>query len=45
MAKAQSLPAKENRRLFQADDNVDFPFLILVLLLLSVGLIMLYSAS
>ena len=45
MEKAASLPAKENRRLRKADDNVDIPFLTLVLLLLSVGLIMLYSAS
>ena len=45
MAKAASLSAKENRRLRKADDNVDIPFLTLVLLLLSVGLIMLYSAS
>ena len=41
----KSLPAKENRRLFQTDAKVDFPFLMLVLLLLTVGLCMLYSAS
>ena len=45
MAKAASLPAKENRRPLRTDDNVDCPFLLLVLLLLTVGLIMLYSAS
>ena len=45
MAKARSLSAKENRRLSGTDDNVDFPFAFLVLLLLTVGLIMLYFAS
>jgi len=45
MAKASRLPAKENRRPLGADDKVDYPFLTLVLLLLTVGLIMLYSAS
>ena len=44
MATERKLPAKEDRRVF-AGDNVDYPFLFLVLLLLSVGLIMLYSAS
>lgn len=41
------LHAKENRRRFQipADERVDVPFLILLLLLLAVGLGMLYSAS
>ena len=34
MAKALSLPAKENRRLHRADDKVDRPFLFLILLLL-----------
>ena len=46
MAKANRLSAKENRPvMLHRDDNVDYPFLILVLLLLAVGLIMLYSAS
>ena len=39
------LHAKENRRRHPAGDTVDYPFLILVLLLLAVGLTMLYSAS
>ncbi len=39
------LHAKENRRRHLAGDTVDYPFLILVLLLLAVGLVMLYSAS
>ena len=39
------LHAKENRRRHPAGDTVDYPFLILVLLLLAVGLGMLYSAS
>lgn len=39
------LHAKENRRRATAGDTVDYPFLILVLLLLAVGLTMLYSAS
>ena len=39
------LHAKENRRRRPAGDTVDYPFLILVLLLLAVGLTMLYSAS
>ena len=39
------LHAKENRRRHPAGDTVDYPFLILVLLLLMVGLVMLYSAS
>ena len=38
------LHAKENRRRHPAGDTVDYPFLILVLLLLAVGLVMLYSA-
>ena len=39
------LHAKENRRRHPAGDTVDYPFLILVFLLLAVGLTMLYSAS
>ena len=39
------LHAKENRRRFSAEGSVDYPFLILVLLALTVGLTMLYSAS
>ncbi len=39
------LHAKENRRRHPAGDTVDYPFLILVLLLLTAGLVMLYSAS
>lgn len=39
------LHAKENRRRFSAEGSVDYPFLILVLLALVVGLTMLYSAS
>lgn len=45
MAQAKSLPAKENRRPKRADDNVDHLFLALILLILTVGLTMLYSAS
>ena len=46
MAKAFRLPAKENRPVQPPrDDNADYPFLFLTLLLLTVGLIMLYSAS
>ena len=46
MARAHRLPAKENRPGKRSgDDNVDYPFLLLVLLLLTVGLVMLYSAS
>ena len=46
MAKGNCLPAKENRPVLRyRDDNVDAPFLFLVLLLLAVGLTMLYSAS
>jgi cell division protein FtsW len=40
----QRKPAKEDRRIV-ALPSVDYPFLILLLLLLAVGLIMLYSAS
>lgn len=42
---AAPLRAKENRRSQGAETTVDYPFLILVLLALAVGLIMLYSAS
>ena len=42
---AEALRAKENRRLPEAESRVDVPFLVLVLLALTVGLIMLYSAS
>ena len=42
---AEALRAKENRRSFGAGTSVDYPFLILVLLALAVGLTMLYSAS
>ena len=47
MAAQKLLSAKENRRrLYKpADDTMDYPFLILLLLLLAVGLTMLYSAS
>ncbi len=47
MAAERTLYAKENRRpgASGAGERVDFPFLLLVLLLLTVGLIMLYSAS
>lgn len=44
MALEKSLRAKEDRRL-RAGEHVDYPFLFLVLLLLTVGLAMLYSAS
>ena len=46
MAAERTLYAKEDRRLRnEAANRVDYPFLILVLLLLAVGLTMLYSAS
>ncbi len=46
MAGEDRFHAKENRRrLFQPEDKVDYPFLLLVLLLLTVGLAVLYSAS
>ncbi len=46
MAPERSLPAKENRRpKARTGENVDPVFLFLVLLLLSVGLAMMYSAS
>ena len=44
MAADGRLYAKEDRR-FKTAKGVDIPFLVLVLLLLSVGLVMLYSAS
>ena len=43
MASERKLPAKEDRR--RSGETVDYPFLILLLLLLTVGLVMLYSAS
>ena len=43
MAAERELRAKEDRRI--CGESVDFPFLFLVLLLLTVGLAMLYSAS
>ena len=46
MAKALRLPAKENRRPdFRAGEQVDVPFLCLLLLLMTLGLTMLWSAS
>ena len=45
MAAENRLRAKENRRRFPAEGSVDYIFLILVLLALTVGLTMLYSAS
>ena len=46
MAKALRLSAKENRRLdFRVGEQIDFPFLCLLLLLLTLGLTMLWSAS
>ena len=45
MAAGDKLHAKEDRRSLKIGENVDFPFLFLILLLLSVGLVMLYSAS
>ncbi len=47
MAAERNLPAKENRRpvRVRTGESVDYPFLFLVLLLLTVGLAMLYSAS
>ena len=44
MAQEGKLRAKEDRRL-RAEERVDYPFAILVLLLLTVGLMMLWSAS
>ncbi len=45
MAAEKALYANEDRRRYPAGESVDVPFLVLVLLLLTVGLIMLYSAS
>ena len=45
MALGKTLHAKEDRWPVSAGEGVDVPFLILVLLLLSIGLAMLYSAS
>ena len=47
MASEHKLPAKEDRRpgICRTGETVDFPFLLLVLLLLTVGLACLYSAS
>jgi len=45
MAVQTRLYAKEDRRSYRAGEGVDIPFLVLVLLLLTVGLVMLYSAS
>ncbi|MBR5529810.1 MAG: putative lipid II flippase FtsW [Oscillospiraceae bacterium] len=47
MAAERTLYAKENRRLihFKTEDKIDYPFCILLLILLGVGLVMLYSAS
>ena len=45
MAAERTLYAKEDRRLKRAGEGMDLPFLLLVLLLLTVGLTMLYSAS
>ena len=44
MALEDKLHAKEDRRAIHGE-TVDYPFLILILLLLSVGLVMLWSAS
>ncbi len=43
MAAGRTLYAKEDRR--RRGETVDYPFLLLVLLLLTIGLVMLYSAS
>ncbi len=46
MAAEKALYAKEDRRfLRKSDENVDVPFLIILLLVLATGLVMLYSAS
>jgi len=45
MASQSVLYAKENRRPSMAGESVDIPFLLILLTLLTVGLIMLYSAS
>ena len=45
-AERLSLYPKANRlRKYSAGDKIDYPFLIILLVLLTVGLIMLYSAS
>ena len=44
MALERTLHANEDRRAY-AEGRVDYPFLILTLLLLGLGLLMLYSAS
>ena len=43
MAAGKTLYAKEDRR--RSGEGVDIPFLLLTLLLLTVGLVVLYSAS
>ena len=43
MAMERKLHANEDRR--QSGESIDYPFFILILLLLTVGLTMLYSAS
>lgn len=46
MAAEKALFAKEDRRrIFSRGDNVDIPFLVLLLTVLAIGLTMLYSAS
>ena len=45
MAWKRMLHANEDRRFQRAAESVDYPFLILILMLLAVGLTMLYSAS
>ena len=45
MALQRNLLAKEDRRSKETVEGVDIPFLVLILLLLTVGLTMLYSAS
>ena len=45
MAAGKRLHAKEDGHILKVPDSVDYPFLILLLLVLTVGLTMLYSAS
>ena len=45
MAKAYRLPAKENHHPCRVGESIDYPFLFLLLLLLTMGLLMLWSAS
>ena len=46
MAAEKALYAKEDRRLLhRTGESVDYPFLIILLLVLATGLTMLYSAS